>query len=374
MRAVVIGAGFAGEGHTLALRECGVDVVAICARESTVVRGVADRLGIAEASTDWRRTLERVRPEIVAIATPASVRGEAVETATALGCHLFCEKPLAATAVEAQQLYRLVEQARVKHAYASTHRYDPSTLWLGELVQAGAIGTVREIEYTFRGTFPPLAPWGWWSILASGGGMLNNWFTHVLGMLTTITGGDLLRAMGEARIGRAQAPVVPDIHDFRVLWTGEKTPTAEQAAQLEWRATDADSAFSALLTATSAGAEVPVSVLVSDLAVVPSPPTGWRLYGDEGALLADGLTSFAITRLRDATAEREALAVPQRLIDTLPRVGSDEENKWTALARDFVADVRGEPHRPYLTFRDGWRYQEAIDAIRSGRGWYTLPL
>ncbi|RIK39349.1 MAG: hypothetical protein DCC57_20275 [Chloroflexi bacterium] len=39
-----------------------------------------------------------------------------------------------------------------------------------------------------------------------------------------------------------------------------------------------------------------------------------------------------------------------------------------------VADIRGEPHRPYLTFYDGWRYQEAIDAIRSGRGWYELPV
>jgi hypothetical protein len=53
--------------------------------------------------------------------------------------------------------------------------------------------------------------------------------------------------------------------------------------------------------------------------------------------------------------------------------GADETNWWAALAADFVADVRGEAHRPYLTFRDGRRYQEAIDAIRSGRGWYTLP-
>ena len=27
----------------------------------------------------------------------------------------------------------------------------------------------------------------------------------------------------------------------------------------------------------------------------------------------------------------------------------------------------------YLTFRDGWRYQEAIEAIRAGAGWRTLP-
>jgi hypothetical protein len=62
------------------------------------------------------------------------------------------------------------------------------------------------------------------------------------------------------------------------------------------------------------------------------------------------------------------------LHNALPAVGQGETNRWAALADDFVADVRGEPHRPYLTFRDGWRYQEVIDAIRSGRGWYTLPV
>ena len=31
LRAVVIGAGWAGEGHTRALQACGIEVVAICA-------------------------------------------------------------------------------------------------------------------------------------------------------------------------------------------------------------------------------------------------------------------------------------------------------------------------------------------------------
>jgi hypothetical protein len=69
----------------------------------------------------------------------------------------------------------------------------------------------------------------------------------------------------------------------------------------------------------------------------------------------------------------EPQPVPQRLLDLLPNVGDDEQNKWCALARDFVADIRGEPHRPYLTLRDGWRDQVAIDAIRTGNGWTALP-
>jgi hypothetical protein len=61
------------------------------------------------------------------------------------------------------------------------------------------------------------------------------------------------------------------------------------------------------------------------------------------------------------------------LVEATPQLGSNTENQWGSLARDFVADVRGEVHRPYLTFYDGWRYQEVIGAIRSGRGWSTVP-
>lgn len=373
LRAIVIGAGFAGEGHTLALRHTGVEVEAICARQPAVVRTIADRLDVPEASIDWRHTLETVKPDIVALATPASLRGEVVEAAAALGCHLFCDKPLAATAEEAGRLYHLVERAGVKHAYGSTYRYDPSVVWLGELVRDGAIGALREIEYTLRFAFPPLAPWGWWDSLAAGGGFLNSFFTHVLGMVATITGGELQRVMGQAYPGRRQAPVVPDIHDFRVLFTREKNPTPEEATYLAWRACDADGAFSALLTTGSVGEDVAVSAIGSPVAAAPWPPSGLRLYGDEGTLLADGFGSFTIYRLRSAGADRELLPVPQRVLDALPQVGDHFTNKWAALAGDFVADVRGEPHRPYLTFRDGWRYQEVIDAIRTGRGWYTLP-
>ena len=59
LRAVIIGAGWAGEGQTKALRYAGVEVVAICAHQSAVVQQVADRLSVAQTSADWRQRLER---------------------------------------------------------------------------------------------------------------------------------------------------------------------------------------------------------------------------------------------------------------------------------------------------------------------------
>lgn len=367
LRAVVIGAGWAGEGHTLALRHCGVEVVALCARDPDAVRAVASRLGVPQASTDWRRTLEDVRPDVVTLATPANLREEAVDVAAGLGCHILCEKPLAATAPAAAHLLQRVASAGVKHAYGATQRYDPSVAWLAELVREGAVGSLRQIEGTFRRRMrAPLTPWTWVDDLASGGGLLNNGFTHWAAILQAVVGGPPLWATGAASATRDRAPVVAGVHDFRRL--AELTPSPEAAAQLEWRACDADFAYAALFAfAAPDGREVRGSMLADGALPETWPPSGWRFYGDDGVLVATGAFSFEVARRRGAGDEPEPLPVPERLRRALPQTGQALVDKWAALAGDFLADVRGEAHRPYPTFEDGWRIQAMVDAIRAGR-------
>lgn len=376
LRAVVIGAGWAGEGHTNALRHYGVDVVAICARQADVVRAVADRLGVPEASTDWRQTLETVRPQIVALATPAVVRREVIEIAAAMGAHIFCDKPLATTAEEAKSLFQCVDQAGIKHAYAATHSYDPSIAWVRELLRDNTIGQLRTVDCLLRfPASPKLQPWLWTDSLALGGGMLNGGFTHAIAMLEKMIGNPVVSVTGIARTTlHTRRPVVSALHDNRQR--GKYTPTAEEAAQLEWRDCDADTAFFSLLRFAAPSADQPpVHVnLTADFESSSSPFNGWYFYGTKGVLKGNGVTSLTISHYENAESEGRPLPTPQRLLEQLPQIGDDVQNKWAALARDFVADICGEPHEPYLTFRDGWRYQEAIDAIRAGRGWCDLPV
>ncbi|GIX05860.1 MAG: hypothetical protein KatS3mg115_0263 [Candidatus Poribacteria bacterium] len=369
LTAVVVGAGWAGEGHTIALRLAGVEVVAICARRKEVVQRVADRLDIPEASTDWRRTLEARKPDIVALTTPAALRSEVIEVAAELGCHLLCEKPLATTAQEAGRLYRLVRQAGVKHAYAATHRYDPSVAWLAELVRDGAIGTLWEMEMRIRTGFPRPMPWSWMRMLASGGGVLNNLLPHLLGIFERVTSGQVVRAMGAAKVYSTKAPVVPDIHDFREWIRTGAALTPEQLSALEWRPCDADDAFVAILGLAVGDRELPCALAHGPGQRLPGDRTGLWFYGEQGTLFAEGVVEYSVFRLARGGEVLEPLDVPQRLRDALPQVGDHVQNKWCALAREFVADIRGEPHDPYLTFRDGWRYQQVIEAIRSGQGW-----
>ena len=374
LRAIVLGAGWAGEGHTRALQFCGVEVVAICARNQEVVNEVATRLGVRVASCQWRETLETVRPDIVAVATPASLRQEAVMAATQLGCHIFCDKPLAASKEEAYEMYRIVTGAGVKHAYAATHLYDPGVAWMKRLIESNSIGRLREATVTWRLNLPSAIPWSWVGSLAEGGGMLNNSMPHVLGILTSVSGGDLTHVTGEARRLIDRAPVFPEIHDSR-QWRarlGQISP--EDAAEREWRTWDADMADTALLRFATPGGEVIATVRLGPGIEASGETSGLRLYGEMGTLRGDGPFSYRVSQVRKTGASAEALPIPQDLIDALPQFGDDAQNKWCALMRDFVADIKDEPYRKYLTFYDGWRYQCAIDGIRSGNGWLCMPV
>jgi len=296
LKAVVIGAGWAGEGHTKALQHYGVDVVAICARKADLVQKVASQLGISEASTNWQKCLLEIKPDIVALTTPAILRTEVIELAAQLGCHILCEKPLAINAEEAEHLYTIVKQAGIKHAFAATHLYDPSVAWVNQLLTSQIIGELNEIDVAFsrwptnRSTEERIKPWNWINSLAYGGGILNNGLTHLLGVLERMTGRKLISAVGEARVVRKKAPVLPDIHDFRE-WLGKEI-TVEEASNLEWRECDAEWAFSALFQIGHPSSETEKRILVkmgSNPGIPTNVPTGgWYFYGDKGTLVGKG--------------------------------------------------------------------------------------
>lgn len=380
LTAVVVGAGWSAEGHTKAFQHYGVEVLAICARKPDIVQKVASGLGVPDASIDWQKSLLEHKPDIVALTTPAILRTEVIEVAVELGCHIICEKPLALTADAAGHIYNLIKDTDLKHAFAATHLYDPSVAYIRELLtQEKVIGelTAVDIGYTRRIPGTPssnmVKPWNWMSSLAHGGGALNNGLTHRLGMLERMTGMVATSAVGEAKIYPRKAPVVPEIRDFRV-WRS-KMITSEEASKYEWQECDAEwdySAFFKLGQLNSYNSNSILATMRTHPGVPSHSPTGgWFFYGTHGTLVGRG--GHILSPITKHIGEEvEELSVPQKVTDDLPQIGDEIQNKWTALVRDFLADIEGRPHEPYLTFHDGWRYQIAIDAIRGSKGWIQM--
>jgi len=370
LTAIVVGAGWAGEGHTIALRAAGVEVVAMCGRTPEPARAMAAKLGILELRFDWRKALEEFKPDIVAIATPAAPHCEIALAAAELGCHLICDKPLAVNCQEAQAMLLAVQRVGVKHAYAPTSRYGPAIIYARELLSSGLIGQIQQIEAADHIDLKSW-PFGWIHQLSQGGGALNNGLTHKLAQIIRLTDSQVIAVMGQTHGPFGRAYVGAPIHDFREFFRLPASAIPPENA--EWREADADQGYTVLLQLRTTQGQL-IGALIEWTAGAHLAANHLTLFGTQGTLSLAG--PHALDGIQHFDRARQAwqnMPVPQRILDAMPQVEDPVQRDWNQLFREFVADVRGEGYAGYPTFHDGWIAAEIIDTVRSGRTWAPLP-
>jgi predicted dehydrogenase len=157
VRVGMLGAGFIGQMHSLALRMAGAarqeprvtpQLALLVDRDEALGRDVAERYDWARLSGD----VEALAQEPLDLFVNAGPNDAHVETTAALaqrGVHVFCEKPLARTAGEALELWRAVRDTGVQHRCAFIHRFIPSLRVARDMIAAGELGEVRHVRAQF---------------------------------------------------------------------------------------------------------------------------------------------------------------------------------------------------------------------------------
>lgn len=370
LTALVLGTGFAGRGHTQALRDVGVEVVGMVGRTPHVLEAVSAELNIPYSSTNWQQALIDLQPDIVSIGTPGGAHVEPILAALEHGCHVFCDKPLAATAADAKKLYEAAKSVGVKTAFAASYRYMPHVLHAKELVAQGAIGEPQEVECISHFNLNPLIPFGWSHRLDAGGGRLNNNFTHKLSIVEHVLGGKLTAANGTTRSDMARAPIVAGVHNFKTR--RDFIPKSPDDPNLEWGESDADWSYTVLAKIDSPQASTPVSALFKHSGLQPRFHKDYvAFYGSDGAIHIERHYGHGPLHLYKDGAW-QTLPLPDHITRSQPPIADDTQRNWTILAREFVADIRGEGDTIYQTFKDGWLYQEIIEAIHASDGWRVV--
>jgi predicted dehydrogenase len=289
------------------------------------------------------------------------------------GCHIYCDKPLTATAAQARELYQLAQEMKVKTAYAASYRYQPHVLLARELVAAGAIGEPLEVECVSHYNLNPLIPFGWSHRLDLGGGRLNNNFTHKLSLVLHVLDGQLRAVKGEARNDMPRAPIVEGVHDFRER--GQFAPSSAEAEGYQWAEVDSEWSYTVMAQIEPTAAHrLPVSALFRHGGLQPRFHDDYvAFYGRDAAIHINGSYALGPLYLRQRGSDWEAIPLPERITAALPAIEDNTQRNWTQLAREFVADIRGEGNSGYQTFKDGWLFQKAIEAVRNDDHWYPLP-
>ncbi|MDQ1257960.1 MAG: hypothetical protein QG656_2568 [Candidatus Hydrogenedentes bacterium] len=149
--------GVGGRGHDNIRELADQNIVALCDVDWRRASKSFEEFPNAEQFKDYRVMLEKRKDiDAVIVATPDHTHAPASMLAMSLGKHVYCEKPLTHSMVEAWRMRDKAREMKVATQMGNGGQASDSVRDLCELVWAGAIGPVREVHvWTDR-------PLGWW--------------------------------------------------------------------------------------------------------------------------------------------------------------------------------------------------------------------
>ena len=216
----LIGTGFMGKIHALAWRSAravlGADLPEarlelLCDTPKDKARAMAGQFGFARATADWHALVTDPRVDVVSITTPNNLHREMTLAALAAGKHVWCEKPMALTLAEAEEMEATARAAGrvtlVGYNYIKIPAFDLAR----RLIEAGRIGRVVHIRGWVDEDYQadPDLPWTWRARIADAGlGALGDLGCHLVSMVTGL-GGPIESVIADTQVIHESRPL-PD--------------------------------------------------------------------------------------------------------------------------------------------------------------------
>lgn len=157
VRIGMIGYKMMGKAHSHAYRDIpfyfDTDVVpvlqAISGRDEQGVRRAAEKMGWASVEMDWHHLVERDDIDVIDIVSPNNTHADIAIAAAKAGKHIICEKPLALSVEQAQQMLDAVNKAGVVHMVCHNYRFAPAVQYAKQLIKQGKLGRIYHVRATF---------------------------------------------------------------------------------------------------------------------------------------------------------------------------------------------------------------------------------
>ncbi|MEM2936157.1 MAG: Gfo/Idh/MocA family oxidoreductase, partial [Candidatus Bathyarchaeia archaeon] len=217
----MLGYAFMGKAHSNAYLKIPVcfypppakpKLVAICGRTEAKVAEAAKRFGYETYYTDWKDLMKDKRIELVDNGLPNNEHHDPCIAAAEAGKHVLCEKPLAMNVKEAQEMYRAVEKAKVKHMVGFNYRFVPAIRLAKKLIDEGYIGKILQFrgvylqEWIMDPTFPLV-----WRLQKKicGSGALGDLGAHILDLARFLVG-DVASLCGMTKTFIEERPMPED--------------------------------------------------------------------------------------------------------------------------------------------------------------------
>jgi predicted dehydrogenase len=146
VKVAVAGVGFIGPVHIESLRRAGgVEVVALFHPIENEAAEKAIAMGIPKYFVDYDQMVRDADFDCVHICTPNNLHYPMAKAALLAGKHVVCEKPLATTVKEAEELLALAREKKLIHAVSFNLRYYPLVRQMKIMREKGELGRVYSI-------------------------------------------------------------------------------------------------------------------------------------------------------------------------------------------------------------------------------------
>jgi predicted dehydrogenase len=219
-----LGLGWIGRQRMQSLAESGeADIVAIADAQASCAQSAAQGIAGVRIAGDLDGLLDTTLDGIV-IATPSGAHAAQAIAALQHGVAVFCQKPLARTAAEAETVVEAARRADRLLGVDFSYRTVAGIPELRTLVRSGQLGDIYAVDLTFHNAYGPDKPW-FYDLAQSGGGCVMDLGVHLIDLAAWI------RGAGDA-----------DALDARLSAQGNPLPrpldTLEDYATVQWRSRD----------------------------------------------------------------------------------------------------------------------------------------
>ena len=205
MKYALIGCGRIAVNHIKALRNNGLELVALCdinLDNITVLLEKTEYKTNAPKYADYKKMInEHPEIELVAIATDSGVHAEIALYCIDHAINVIVEKPMAMSMQDATEMIKRSEEKGVKLAVCHQNRFNVAVQEMIKAIEKGRLGKLSHgsinVRWNRNKAYYEQAPWrGKW---ASDGGSLMNQCIHGIDLLRWMMGDDVEEVYGVTR-------------------------------------------------------------------------------------------------------------------------------------------------------------------------------
>jgi predicted dehydrogenase len=150
VRTAIFGTGFMGRVHLEGVRRVEfVEAAAIAGRNVEAARRLGAGFSVPTIATDYHAILRDPAIDAVHICTPNAQHFSMAKDALNAGKHVLCEKPLATSVEEGEELVALAAKQGLRNCVCHNLRYYPMVQQMRAMREAGDLGEILVVQGTY---------------------------------------------------------------------------------------------------------------------------------------------------------------------------------------------------------------------------------